>query len=249
MRFGLGRSALRAAPGRTLRFGLVVCGSLAASYGLQGGQLRMRLRIALGLAMALVLVACVAESEVSLTDTPVTDTVTPPAASTPTPTATLTATSTPTPTRTPRPSPTSTPGPQARFRRLVVIDQDAQTMVVYEDGEEIRRMPVSTGLPDRPETMTPPWEGDVGRFVGTFFAFDVWADEAWYLFDHYGSMLIHSAPYVLEDGEKVYQELDALGVRPASHGCIRLPPQEAVWFSGWEPQGAHVIIYPLSAQP
>jgi lipoprotein-anchoring transpeptidase ErfK/SrfK len=209
----------------------------------------MRLRITLALVLALVLVACATEDAVTVTVTPLAYTGTLPATPTSTPTATLTATNTPTPTRTPRPSPTATPGPQARFRRLVVIDQDAQTMVVYQDGEEIRRMPVSTGLPDRPETMTPAWEGEVGRFVGTFFAFDVWADEAWYLFDHYGSMLIHSAPYVLEDGEKVYQELDALGVRPASHGCIRLPPEEAVWFSAWEPQGAHVMIYPLSAQP
>jgi lipoprotein-anchoring transpeptidase ErfK/SrfK len=209
----------------------------------------MRLTTALALLLVLVLVACTPEDAVPLTDTPVAHTATVAATSTATPTATLTATRTPTPTRTPRPSPTATPGPEAQFLRLVVIDQDAQTMVVYEDGEEIRRMPVSTGLPDRPETMTPAWEGEVGRFVGTFFAFDVYADEAWYLFDHYGSMLIHGAPYVLENGEKVYQELDVLGVRPASHGCIRLPPEEALWFSAWEPQGAHVIIYPLSAQP
>ncbi len=122
-------------------------------------------------------------------------------------------------------------------------------MYVYENGEQIRRIPVSTGIPDQEETMTPAWEGEVGRWVGTFFSFGVWADEAWYLFEHYGSMLIHGAPYIQENGNKVYQELDALGVRPASHGCIRLPPKEAKWFSAWEPTGAHVIILPLTRAP
>ncbi len=122
-------------------------------------------------------------------------------------------------------------------------------MYVYENGEEIRSIPVSTGLPDQVETKTPGWEGEVGRYVGTFFAFDVWADDAWYLFENYGSMLIHGAPYIKQDGKKVYQELDALGVRPASHGCIRLPPEDSEWFTAWEPRGAFMIILPLTRTP
>jgi lipoprotein-anchoring transpeptidase ErfK/SrfK len=127
-----------------------------------------------------------------------------------------------------------------------MIDQDAQTMRVYENGKLIRTMPVSTGMPDKQETITPAWEGEVGRYVGTFFAFGTYQDDAWYLFEHYGSMLIHSAPYLKQDGKKVYQELDALGTRPASHGCIRLPPEESTWFTAWGPQGAHVIIKALT---
>jgi lipoprotein-anchoring transpeptidase ErfK/SrfK len=163
--------------------------------------------------------------------------------------ATNTATTTPTSTvtQTPTPEPTRTPGPEATYKRLIVVDQDVQTMYVYENGEQIRRIPVSTGKPDQVETMTPAWEGEVGRYVGTFFAFDVWADDAWYLFDHYGSMLIHSAPYIKENEHKVYQELELLGVRPASHGCIRLPPEDSEWFTAWEPQGAYVIILPLTS--
>ena len=165
--------------------------------------------------------------------------------STPTPTVGPTVTSSPTATQMPTPRPTRTPRPEAHYRRFILIDQDSQTMYVYENAEMIRRIPVSTGMPDQEETITPAWEGEVGRYVGTFFAFDVYADEAWYLFEHYGSMLIHSAPYTTENGIKVYQELDVLGVRPASHGCIRLPPEDSKWFSEWEPQGAHVIILPL----
>jgi hypothetical protein len=167
---------------------------------------------------------------------------------TPVPTATWTPTPTPTVPLTATPSPTLLPtrGPEAYYKRLIVVDQDIQTMFVYQNGALIRRIPVSTGKPDEESTMTPAWEGEVGRYVGTFFAFGTFADDAWYLFEHYGSMLIHSAPYIKQSGRKVYQEVDLLGVRPASHGCIRLPPDESKWFTAWEPHGAHVIIKALT---
>ncbi|HQJ52132.1 MAG: putative L,D-transpeptidase YciB precursor [Chloroflexi bacterium ADurb.Bin180] len=173
---------------------------------------------------------------------------------TPAPTALPSATATATPTHTPEPTPTETPvpspmptrGPEAYYKRLVLVDQDLQTMYVYQDGVLIRTIPVSTGRPDQPETITPAWEGEVGRYVGTFFSFGTYQDEGWYLFYHYGGMLIHGNPYIKEGDQKVYQELDALGTRPASHGCIRLPPDEAVWFTSWQPQGAHMIIRALT---
>lgn len=169
----------------------------------------------------------------------------------PTPSPTITATLTPLPSLTPTitPTPSPTPGPETQFKRFILIHQDAQTMYVYEDGVKIRTIPISTGNPNDKTTMTPAWEGEVGKYVGTFFSFGTWADEAWYLFDHYGAVLIHGAPYLEENGEKVYQDLDALGVRPVSHGCVRLPPEEARWFSEWGPQGAHVIILPLTKRP
>ena len=153
-----------------------------------------------------------------------------------------------TPSPTPVPSPAPTRGPEAYYKRLIVVDQDSQTMVVYQNGAKIRQMPVSTGKPDDPTTITPAWEGDVGRYVGTFFSFGTWQDEGWYLFEHYGAMLIHGNPYLTNDGKKEYQQLDALGTRPASHGCIRLPPEEAKWFTSWQPKGAHMIIKALTRQ-
>ena len=75
---------------------------------------------------------------------------------------------------------------------------------------------------------------------------DLNQDEGWYLFEHYGAMLVHGNPYLKRDGKKEYQQLDALGTRPASHGCIRLPPEEAKWFTSWQPEGAHVIIRALA---
>ena len=187
-----------------------------------------------------------------LTPAPGTETLTvsPPPTATPsaTPTVTSTATATRTVTTTPTPSPTATPGPEAYYPRLILVDQDEQWVYVYEDGEQIRSVPCSTGK-EGEETYTPAWEGEVGYYVGTFFSLGVYADEGWYLFDHYGGMLIHGAPYILEGDEKVYQELDALGVRPMSHGCIRLPPEEATWLTEWNPEGAHIIITPPPFEP
>lgn len=158
---------------------------------------------------------------------------------TPSPTATPSATVTPTPTQTA--TPTQTPGPS----RAILVDQNTQLMHIYENGVEIRTLPCSTGLP-LDYHWTPAWSGTVGRYVGTFYAFGAYADEAWMLFKASGDILIHSVPYVWEDGRKVYRDLDALGQRPSSHGCIRLSPEDARWLTEWNPQGVPISITPLT---
>jgi lipoprotein-anchoring transpeptidase ErfK/SrfK len=159
-----------------------------------------------------------------------------------TPTATYTPTHTPTPTITP--TPTATPFPfdtRPDLARYIYIDQETQWMYVFENGVLIRDMPCSTGLPEH-ETTTEPWSGTVGRYWGTFTAFGVYADEAWYLYQCLGSILIHSLPYTWVNGEKVYQDADALGVRPSSRGCIRISPEDAAWLTEWNPEGAYCTI-------
>ena len=131
-------------------------------------------------------------------------------------------------------------------RRFIYVHQDSQMMYIFQDGLIIRQIPMSTGLPT-PRTHTKAWTGRVGVYWGTFFAHDVYADEAWFLFKDDGSILIHSAPYTLADDEKVYQDLDLLGVRPASHGCIRIPPEESTWLTSWGPNGTLTLITPLTA--
>jgi lipoprotein-anchoring transpeptidase ErfK/SrfK len=172
---------------------------------------------------------------------------TPRAVRTATPAATVTPTNELRASTTPSTTPTiPTPGPPKipEAGRFVLVDQDEQAMRVYEDGVEVRTMPCSSGLPGE-KTNTPAWEGVVGEYWGTFFAYNVYADEAWYLFKSLGSILIHSSPYTVENGVKVYQELEALGLRPASHGCIRIAPEDAQWFTEWEPEGVPIVITPL----
>jgi lipoprotein-anchoring transpeptidase ErfK/SrfK len=178
---------------------------------------------------------------------------------TPTPLPTETPPPTATPLPTPTPAPTATmPAPDplapevlavaARYeidtsRRFIVVDPDRQVMLIWEPGMPVREMPVSTGDPAR-GYRTPAWYGLVGRYVGTFHAYSVYADEGWYLFQDAGDILIHGAPYTIVDGVKIYESLEALGNYPASRGCIRLRPEDARWFTAWLPQGVPLVVLP-----
>lgn len=129
-------------------------------------------------------------------------------------------------------------------RRFIVVDQDRQKMTIWDPGAPlpVRELPVSTA-DEAQGYRTPAWYGLVGRYWGTFFAYGTYADEGWYLYDDYdGSVLIHSAPYTWVDGKKIYEDLDALGKYPASHGCIRLIPEDAAWLTAWRPQGVPLVI-------
>jgi lipoprotein-anchoring transpeptidase ErfK/SrfK len=112
---------------------------------------------------------------------------------------------------------------------------------IYENGSQIKTLPCSTGMPTV-DGFTPAWHGRVGDYHGTFFSFGTYADNAWYLFKASGDILIHGAPYLYVDGKKVYQDLEALGRYPASHGCIRIHPDDARWFTAWNPRGVPIVI-------
>ena len=131
--------------------------------------------------------------------------------------------------------------PPAKGKALL-IDQVTQQLHVYTDGIEIRVMPVSTG--ERPY-YTPPFRGYVGFYAGKIYGYGSWADDAWFLFGARGNIYLHSAPYNLNGDEKTYEGLEQLGVRPSSHGCIRLHPDDAKWLTDWNLAGAWVVITPL----
>jgi hypothetical protein len=128
-------------------------------------------------------------------------------------------------------------------RRFVVVDVADQMMHIWDPGRPVREMPVSTGDTTRGHR-TPAWYGLVGEYWGTFQTHGVYADEGWYLYQDAGDILVHGAPYQLVNGEKVYQEMDALGNYPASRGCIRLAPEDASWFSTWSPEGVPLVVLP-----
>lgn len=168
----------------------------------------------------------------------------------------LAPTATPTPTA--KPVPATPPTPVAMpplltqavedygidpTRRFVVVDVSDQMMYVWDPGASIREMPVSTGDTTR-GYRTPAWYGLVGDYWGTFQTRGVYADEGWYLYQDAGDILVHGAPYRLVNGEKAYEEMDALGNYPASRGCIRLAPEDARWFTEWSPQGVPFVVLP-----
>jgi lipoprotein-anchoring transpeptidase ErfK/SrfK len=165
----------------------------------------------------------------------------------PSPTATATRRPAATPTRLAVPFGTPTIPATGRF---LLVNQDEQMMRVYENGVEIRAIPVSTGAPVA-NAFTPPWRGVVGDYWGggPFRDTNFWADYMWYLFPgEEGSILIHSVPYLRSGDMKIYDRPDALGVRPASHGCVRISPQEAEWLKAWDPVGTPIEITPWSGE-
>ena len=129
----------------------------------------------------------------------------------------------------------------------IIVDQDAQEMLVVEDGKVVRALAVTTGDPAQ-GWETPAWFGLVGEYWGAFQgAGGVMADDGWWLFQRGGNFLIHGLPYTLDaSGQRVYAGMDDLGAAPASHGCIRLHPDDARWFTQWNPQGKPIIILPLT---
>lgn len=134
--------------------------------------------------------------------------------------------------------------------RYILVDQDQQVMLVYEDGEPVRNIPVSTGRPVT-DSFTPAWEGAVGDYWGggPFLNSDFLSDYMWYLFPgDGGSILIHSLPYTLNGEQKIYDRPDALGVEPASRGCVRISPEDAAWLKQWNPVDVAIKITPWSGK-
>ncbi len=131
----------------------------------------------------------------------------------------------------------------------IIVDQDAQEMQVVAAGAVARKLAVTTGDPEQ-GWETPAWFGVVGDYWGTFQgAGGVMADDGWWLFKRGGNFLIHGLPYTLDAaGEKRYFGMDDLGAAPASHGCIRLHPEDARWFTRWNPGGKPIIILPFSGR-
>jgi lipoprotein-anchoring transpeptidase ErfK/SrfK len=156
-----------------------------------------------------------------------------------------TRTATPSPTATMTPSPTATPYPfdtRPDLARYIYIDQRSLHVYLFEHGELLRAIPCSTGKPTA-GMYTPAASGEVGVYVETFYSFGTHQDNAWYLFHSVGGIYLHGLPYTYDEhGEKVYQDRDALGVRPSSHGCIRVAPEDALWLLEWNPIGVPFTV-------
>jgi hypothetical protein len=96
---------------------------------------------------------------------------------------------------------------------LINIDKTSQRMTVFLDGEERYDWPVSTG---RAGYSTPS-----GTFTPTSM------NEIWYSKQWDNSPMPHSI-FFMKDGHAIHgsHEVKNLG-KPASHGCVRISPQNA----------------------
>ncbi len=113
-----------------------------------------------------------------------------------------------------------------------------QVTRIYLDGREVKSMVCSSGIPSKP---TP-----TGRFYiqnrGEYFFSEKYQQGGrwWVSFKDWGIYLFHSVP-TDRDGDYIPEEAEKLG-QPASHGCIRLAPDDARWIYDNIPEGAPVDI-------
>ncbi len=126
-------------------------------------------------------------------------------------------------------------------RKAILVDQASQLMHLFEDGKQVRTLPVSSGTS---QNYTPAYRGYVKFYVGVIKSDEgLLADHAWYLFSNTGRIYIHGSPYATSpDGSKEYIDLEMIGRETSSHGCIRLFPEDAEWLRDWNPEGAAILI-------
>jgi hypothetical protein len=123
--------------------------------------------------------------------------------------------------------------------KMLYIDQSLQLMRVFENCVEIRTIPVSTGLR---MSFTPAFDGQISNYVNKFYSFGRHTEHAWYITKATGNIYIHSCPYTIIDGQKHYEGIEWLGIKPSSHGCVRIHPSDAEWLLVWDPLGVSLII-------
>ena len=105
-----------------------------------------------------------------------------------------------------------------------VVDKQAQTMTIYENGRKIGTVMVSTGYTTE-ENRDADTHSGVYLMATRMEAFSQEGHIYFYPVRIDGKNLVHSSGFVLADGLRDYEEeLAALGTK-ASHGCIRIDPR------------------------
>ena len=105
----------------------------------------------------------------------------------------------------------------------LLVDKAAQRLIVFENGERIAELPVSTGLPT---DLHPERETTAGVFLTSEHIGDFISERRHYsdVIRYDGGNLLHSAGH-RRDGRHCdfTEQLPLLGQK-ASHGCVRIPP-------------------------
>ncbi len=135
----------------------------------------------------------------------------------------------------------------AETEYVVTVDLSQQRVFVYKEGEMIRTMVCSSGIPTA-DNATP-----TGRFIidksgkkrGEWFFSKTFHEGAEYWVGFIGGIyLFHSVP-MTEDRVVIHEQETLLG-RPSSHGCIRLSVEDAQWFYENVPSGSILHIYGIT---
>ncbi|NLL70946.1 MAG: L,D-transpeptidase family protein [Epulopiscium sp.] len=110
-------------------------------------------------------------------------------------------------------------------------------VIIYEGKKEVRRMKASGGTKEEPTVL--------GTFYlqdrGPYFFSERFGEGATFWVRIVDQYLFHGIPRN-QDWNIIERERKKLG-GPASHGCIRLSEEDALWFYENIPQGTMVIIH------
>ena len=125
----------------------------------------------------------------------------------------------------------------------VLVDLSSQKVHVFREGEEIREMVCSTGLPTK-DNATPTGTyilDKSGKKHGTWFFSEYFQEGASYWVGFIGGLyLFHSVP--MDRDRNVLEDERGLIGTPASHGCVRLLVEDARWFYENVPAGTELRI-------
>ncbi|MBX3063271.1 MAG: LysM peptidoglycan-binding domain-containing protein [Anaerolineae bacterium] len=113
--------------------------------------------------------------------------------------------------------------------KLILVVLSEQRVYAYENGELLRNVLVSTGLPGTPTVV-----GEYNIYVK--YQAQLMTGPGYYL---------PNVPYVMY----FYRGYGLHGTywhnnfgHPMSHGCVNLPTPEAEWFYNWAPVGTRVLV-------
>ncbi len=104
----------------------------------------------------------------------------------------------------------------------LVIDKLRQRLFVFQDGQMIGQLLISTGKPtkDQPNAETPAGEFVTDSWVGLFMNGNMSCDLAIRI---NGGILLHEVPFIEgEDGARGYDYFRPYLGKKASHGCVRV---------------------------
>jgi lipoprotein-anchoring transpeptidase ErfK/SrfK len=117
----------------------------------------------------------------------------------------------------------------ARPHKKIVVRLNQQRVYAYENGQLVRTVLASTGLPATP-TVQGTYRIYIKREAQTMTGPGYYLPDVPYVMYFYQGYGLHGTYWH-----------DNFG-RPMSHGCVNLPTPEAKWFYEWAEIGTPVVV-------
>lgn len=122
----------------------------------------------------------------------------------------------------------------------VNVNLSKQKVFIYKNKKLVKTISCSSGIPNK-DNKTPTGHFKINDYSGLSFYNNKYEEGAKYWVGFMGAeYLFHSVP-TDKNGQIIQREANKIGTA-ASHGCIRLPMSDALWFYETIPEGTDVFI-------